>query len=341
LWVRVPPPALSTGCFFHLKQSVFKLVYNSCAMYIYIDESGNFGWPLKGGSEPYMLFSILVILDQKSKRAIAQAVSRAIADLRKHHPSCKSDPGKRIAELKGSKELADRPDVRLRFFKRIVNKANFNIYGIILDKRKVTQRFPVDYMERYAMLLLNILYAIPIPKNQKWVTMVIDSQERANPTKPMKVRYPSKSKRLAQKRLRHQDMNRRNQYNQMVTSVFKNHLKPSGTYLKVWHIRSNDDRCLQAVDVIGHFIYQRLRLNEEREKLFQSLSSEERSRRRLEKNSHWQRIKNARSVWFEAYETLKQKITWIRRPTYIHRRMLGRLTRLSCRYRRDRPREQP
>ena len=202
-------------------------------MYIYIDESGNFGWPLKQGSEPYMVFSILVIHDRESKRAIAQAVSRAIADLRKHHPSCKNDPDKRIVELKGSKELADRPDVRLRFFKRIVNKAKFNIYGIILDKRKVTQELPINYMERYAMLLLNILYAIPIPKNQKWVTMVVDSQESANPTKPIKVRYPSKSKRLAQKRRRHQDMNRRNQYNLMVTSVFRNYLKPSGTHLKV------------------------------------------------------------------------------------------------------------
>jgi hypothetical protein len=310
-------------------------------MYIYIDESGNFGWPLRRGSEPYMLFSILVILDQKSKRAIAQAVSRAIADLRKHHPSCKSDPSKRITELKGSKELADRPDVRLRFFKRIVNKADFNIYGIILDKRKVTQRFPVDYMERYAMLLLNILYAIPIPKNQKWITMVVDSQERANSTKPVKVRYPSKSKRLAQKRLRHQDMNRRTQYNLMVTSIFRNYLKPSGTHLKVWHVRSDDDRCLQAVDVIGHFMYQRLRLDEERDKLFQSLSLEQRKRGRLEENSHWQQIKHARSTWLEAHKTLKPKITWIKRPTYIHRRMIGKLARLSRQYRRARWREQP
>lgn len=310
-------------------------------MYIYIDESGNFGWPLKSGSEPYMLFSVLVIEDRKSKHAISQSVSRAIVDLRKHHPSCKNDPTRRISELKGSKELADRPDVRLRFFKRIVNKAVFNIYGIILDKRKVTQRLPIDYMERYAMLLLNILYGIPIPKNQKWVTMVVDSQERANPTKPIKVRYPSKSKRLAQKRLRKQDMNRRNQYNLMVTSVFRNYLMPSGTHLKVWHIRSDDDRCLQAVDVIGHFIYRRLKLDEEREKLFQSLCPEERTRRQLEKNSQWQKIKRERTTWFEAHKVLKPKIKWIRRPNYLHRRMIGKLARFARRYERQKKREQP
>lgn len=312
-------------------------------MYIYIDESGNFGWPLKSGSEPYMVFSVLVIPDKRSKTAIAQAVSRAIVDLRKHHPSCKNDPSKHIAELKGSKQLADRPDVRLRFFKRIVNKADFNIYGIILDKRKVTQKLPVDYMERYAMLLLNILYAIPIPKNQKWVTMVIDSQERADSTKPVKVRYPSKSKRLAQNRLRVQDVRRRNQYNQMVTSVFKNHLKPSGTHLKVWHIRSDDDRCLQAVDVIGHFFYQKLRLDEEKKKLYQSLSSKERSREQLEKNSQWQRLKSTRDSWFEAYGTLRPKITFLRRPTriHIHGRMIEKLARQSRKYRRHKLQGEP
>jgi len=310
-------------------------------MYIYIDESGNFGWPVGRASEPYMVFSILVIPDQRSKNAIAQAVSRAIVDLRKHHPSCKNDPDKSIAELKGSKELADRPEVRMRFFNRIVNKANFDIYGIILDKRKVTQDLPDNYMKRYAMLLLNILYAIPIPKNQKWVTMVVDSQERADSTKPVKVRYSSKSKRLAQKRLRIQDKNRRNQYNLMVTSVFRKHIKPSGTNLKVWHIRSDDERCLQAVDVISHFIYQRLRLDEEREKLFQSLSTEERRRKQLEKNSHWQRIKHVRSSWFEAYDTLKPKIEWIRRPTYIHMKMVDKLARQSRQYRSVKLREQP
>jgi hypothetical protein len=310
-------------------------------MYIYIDESGNFGWPLKVGSEPYMVFSILVIPDQRSKRAIAQAVSRTIVDLHKHHPSCKNDPGKHVVELKGSKELADCPEVRLRFFKRIMNKADFGIYGIILDKRKVTQGLPGNYMERYAMLLLNILYAMPVPRNQKWVTMVVDSQAKAEPTQPVKVRYSSKAKRLRQKRARTQDIKRRDQYTQMITSIFKRFLKPSGTHLRVWHVRSNDDRCLQAVDVIGHFIYQKLRLDEERDKLFQSLSIEERSRKQLEKNFRWQRIKYVRSSWFEAYYILKPKIAWIRRPTYIHRRMIDKLTRQARRYRRAKIQGQP
>lgn len=310
-------------------------------MYIYIDESGNFGWPLKAESEPFMLFSLLVIDDRKSKHAISQAVSRAIVDLRKHHPGFKNDPDKRILELKGSKEMSDRPDVRLRFFKRIVKKANFNIYAVILDKRILRQKLPDNYMERYSMLLLNILYAIPIPKNQRWVTMVVDSQAKADPTQPRKVRYPSKAKRLRQKRALAQDINRRNQYTQMITSVFKRFLKPRGTHLKVWHIRSHDDRCLQAVDVIGHFMYQRLRLDEEREKLFQRLLPRERSREQLEKNSKWQKIKIERTIWFESYEVIKPKIEWIRRPQYLHRRMIDKLARFARGYERQNRKGQP
>lgn len=310
-------------------------------MYIYIDESGNFGWPLKTGSERFMVFSLLVIDDRKSKQAIAQAVSRAIADLHKHHPSCTHDSLRHIFELKGSKELYDCPDVRLRFFKRIVRKANFHIYGIVLDKLRLKQLLPDNYMERYSMLLLNILYAIPIPKNQKQVIMVIDSQAKAEPTQPVKVRYPSKAKRLQQNRAQTQDRNRRNQYTQMITSVFKRFLKPSGTHLSVWHVRSHDDRCLQAVDVIGHFIYQGLKLDEKRGRFFKGLTAEQRKIKQLEKNSQWQKIKKERGNWNNAQEALKPKIEWIRRPPQLHRQMIDKLTRYSHQFTRDKKLGQP
>jgi len=305
-------------------------------MYIYIDESGNFGWPLKEGSEPYMLFSVLVIQDWKSKQAISQAVSRAIADLRKHHPSCKSDPNRRIFELKGSGELRDRPDVRLRFFKRIVKKAKFRIYSIILDKRLVQQRLPKNYMERYAMLLLNILYAIPTPKNQRWVTMVVDSQERADSTKPLKLSYSSKKERLRQNRIRAKDKQRRLLYTQMITAIFKDVLKRHGTHLRVWHVRSNDDYCLQTADVIGYFIYRRLRLDEEREKL--KLGLTQRELNSLYHTNKWKSLKKCLNEWHTAFEVLKPKIELINKPRVLVRRekKIGKRARIFREYKKMR-----
>ena len=310
-------------------------------MYIYIDESGNFGWPLREGSEPYMVFCVLVIDDRKSKQAISQAVSRAIVDLRKHHPSCRNATSKRILELKGNKELCDRADVRARFFKRIVRKASFRIYSVILDKRVLNQSIPENYMERYSMLLLNILYAVLIPKNQRWVTMVVDSQATAQPTQPLKVRYSSKAKRLRQKSARARDRNRRNQYRQMITGAFKSFLKPRGTHLRVWHSRSEDERCLQAVDVIGHFMYQRLRLDEERRKLLGRLSPRDRGTKKLKSNREWQKLESERTAWYEAHAAIGSRIAWIRRPGRLYRRRIGKLTHVARQYQRREKAGQP
>jgi len=294
-------------------------------MYIYIDESGNFGWPLKAASESYMLFCLLVIDDKTSKNAISQAVSRALVDLRRHHPAYRTSTDKRILELKGNSELCDRPDVRLRFFRRIVRKANFGIYAVILDKRVLNQSLPENYMERYSMLLLNILYAVRIPENQKWVTMVVDSQARADRTQPVKVRYQSKAKRIRQQRARAQDRRRRQQYDNMIGSSFKGLLKPRGTHLEVWHIRSEDDRCLQAVDVIGHLLYQGLRLGEERERLLQKLLPEKRSRNALENNIEWQKAKSEHAIWYQTYEVMRPKIMWKSNVLVLRRQAFGTL----------------
>lgn len=273
-----------------------------------------------------MLFSILLIEDKKSKSTISQAVSRAIVDLRKHHPGCMNNSDKRIDELKGSKELQDCPDVRLRFFKRISKKSNYRIYTVILDKRRIQQKLPINYMERYSMLFLNILTAIPIPKDQKWITMIVDSQARAEPTQPLKVRYASKSKRLRQKSIRAGDINRRNQFTNMITYTFKQVLKKHGTHLAVWHVRSKDDRCIQAVDVVVNFFYQRLNLYEKRLHLFHRLSPSDRHPGRLLKNKQWQEIEKERTSWFESYEVIKPHIKLIRKPRHLLRRQkyLGR-----------------
>jgi len=121
----------------------------------------------------------------------------------------------------------------------------------------------------------------------------------------------------------------------MITSVFKRFLKPRGTHLKVWHIRSHDDRCLQAADVLGHFMYQMQRLDEERKRLYQSLSHEEHRFHRLKHNRQWQKNKKERGIWFEAHEVLKPKIGWVRRPKLLHRRMIDKLARLSLQSRRS------
>jgi len=221
-----------------------------------------------------MVIAAVVIKDKRSKAAIAQAVSRAIMDWRRTHQKIATNPSDKIKELKG----ADLPlGVRERLFRLVLRRqCDFEVHAIAIDKRDkrlTRQPLPKAYMRRYAMLVHNILSFITpqIRKKQNWVTMVCDSQARAQPMPPGKVRYHCKRVRLQQVHLREQDRQRHQQYQDFVVHRFRAILRKRSTHLAVWLRRSEDDRCLQFADVIVNFIYQGLTLRNKSRKLQQDL----------------------------------------------------------------------
>ncbi len=246
-------------------------------MYIYLDESGNFSLSDKSvEKQPYMVIATVVIKDKRSKAAIGQAVTRAIIDWRRSHQKIRANPGEKIKELKGT----DLPlEVRQRLFKLVIRReCNFAVHAIGIDKRDerlTRQPLPKEYMRRYAMLVHNILSFISpeIRKNQRWVTMVSDSQARAQPMPPGRFRYQSKRVRLQQVRLREQDRQRRQAYHDFIVHRFRNILRKKGTHLAVWLRRSEEDRCLQFADVVVNFIYEGLTLRNKKRQLRYSLRS--------------------------------------------------------------------
>lgn len=221
-----------------------------------------------------MVIAAVVIKDKRSKAAIAQAVTRAIIDWRRSHQEIRVNPDNKIKELKGA-DLP--PEVRQRLFKLILRKkCDFEVHAIGIDKRDerlAKQQLPKQYMRRYAMLVHDILSFIrpTIRKNQRWVTMVSDSQARAQPIPPGPVRYSSKRVRLRQVRLRQQDKQRRQQYGDFVVHRFRFVLHKRGTHLAVGLSRSEDDRCLQFADVVVNFIYEGLILRNKKRGLQQNL----------------------------------------------------------------------
>jgi hypothetical protein len=244
-------------------------------MYIYLDESGNFSLSAKSiERQPFMVIAAIVIKDKRSRAAIAQAVTRAIIDWRRSHQEICANPDNKIKELKGA-DLP--PEVRQRLFRLVLRrKCDFEVHAIGVDKRDgrlVKQPLPKQYMRRYAMLVHDILSFIrpTIRKNQRWVTMVSDSQARAQPIPPGPVRYSSKRVRLRQVRLRQQDKQRRQQYRDFVVHRFRFVLRKRGTHLAVWLKRSEDDRCLQFADVVVNFIYEGLILRNKKKELQQNL----------------------------------------------------------------------
>lgn len=128
-------------------------------MYIYLDESGDFGLTDKSlKNQPYMVIAAVVIKDKRSKAAIAQAVSQTIIDWRGSHQKIRANPNDKIKELKGA-DLP--PELRQRLFKLILRRqCDFEVHAVGIDKRDerlAKQNLPQQYMRRYAMLVHDIL----------------------------------------------------------------------------------------------------------------------------------------------------------------------------------------
>lgn len=284
-------------------------------MYIYLDESGNFGLSDKSlEKQPYMVIAAVVIKDKRSKTAIAQAVSRAIIDWRRSHQKIRANPNDRIKELKGT-DLP--PEVRERLFKLVSRRqCDFEVHAVGIDKRDerlTKQSLPSQYMRRYAMLVHNVLFFIrpQIRKNQRWITMVSDSQARAKPMPPGEVRYHSKRVRLQQMQLRKQDRQRRQQYRDFVVYRFRNILRKKGTHLAVWLKRSQEDRCLQFADVVVNFVYEGLTLRNKRRQLQQGLRTAPNTKRRQSLRKQLQNTTQALGRWQETHKLVQPKLQFM------------------------------
>jgi hypothetical protein len=301
-------------------------------MYIYVDESGDLGWRNRQ-AQPFFVMMALVIKDKKSKRAISGAVTRAIVELRRRHQFGTKDPSWRVPELKGHL-LRHHPRIRLRLLKRIARRARINIYAMVMDKRIIKQDVPRQYMRRYALAAMNILTQVPVPKNQRWVTMVVDSQARSAPTQPTKVRYPSKSQRKRQAALREQDQARQRQYTLIITSFFKRFLKRKGTHLAVWVRRSNEDRCIQASDILAHLMYEKGELDERWHHVLHNPRFRDLSPQHFKSAKELLGLRERRANCFACYQIVEPQIGFVMRPRKLSRQnirgmVLGMLKKIG------------
>lgn len=288
---------------------------NEEPLYIYLDESGDICWANRE-TQPFFVLVALVIKDKRSKKAIANAVTRATVEVRQRRQS--SD---RVRELKGHL-LRDHNDVRLRLFKRIIRRARVSIFALVLDKRRIKQKVPASYAKSYSLCAINLLTQIPIPRLQRWVTMVVDSQARAARTQPSRVRYPSKRKRKEQSRLRILDRAKRQHFDRTVGNFFRKFLKKKGTHLRIWQRRSEEDRCIQAVDVISNWVHERWAINEYRARKLASLSASE--RQAVSGFKWWKRTQRKSMRWQDCREAIGRHLK-IMRPHRLYRRKLHML----------------
>ena len=275
-------------------------------MYCYIDEQ------LDQPNNPYFTFVALVIENQRSKRAISQAVARAVIEIRKRE----KNPNKRIPELKAQKHLRKYPQACIRLLKRMQRKAGFRLYILRYRKREPTQPLPKDPDRTYNSILSNILPYIRISGGLRLLTVVMDTRADATPvSKNDGARRYWRTRKKEHKR-REKDAKRRKKLAQMITDVFKKEMRRSErTLIKVRALHSHQDRCLQAVDLMT-YLYGRKRYLED--KLTQSLNSAEHGKKQQE---HHELQK--------AYQIIEQNIAVQRDPLYYLQRPKEKLKRTA------------
>ena len=256
-------------------------------MYLYIDESGNFNWPLGGRSETVGIFVILVVKDNESRKRLRQVVNRARINFQKWLSKKGQWPkGKKVIALKGSAKpekeekgvlrLNNHPNLRLWLFRRIVEEVrNLNIHVLFINKKKFKQT-PSETKERtYSQFLRVIINTLSVPKTQRKSQMILDKYfVNVIPRKTL---------------------------DQMLISFWITRINLRG-WLHIHHGETEEDKGLQLVDIVANFCYQYKRLK--LDKRPQDVSLAEIAKMEI-----------GNKQWFETFYVLKPMIkVWQENP---------------------------
>lgn len=135
--------------------------------YLYLDESGDLGFDFVNKKPTkYFVISILLIEAEKTRKIISGGVKRTLRH--KMNPRKKR---KRVAhELKGTSTTLG---VKKYFFNR-VKDADFSIYSIILNKRRVFDRLAKDKSRVYNWISRLLLDQIDFNTVANRIALVVD-----------------------------------------------------------------------------------------------------------------------------------------------------------------------
>lgn len=194
--------------------------------WLYLDESGDLGFDFVN-KRPSRFFTIcvLAIRDRKAFIRINNAVGKTLSrKLRKPKKS-------KTYELKGTNTSLD---VK-RYFYRQIKDADFGIYAVTLNKLRIYERLRLEKERVYNWIARLALDKIPLERAASRVQLVLD-KSKAKPE-------------IAD-------------FNRYITAQLKSRLDPR-VPLDVDHLRSHDDRVLQAVDMFAWGIFRKYERRDE------------------------------------------------------------------------------
>lgn len=140
-------------------------------MYLFLDESGDFGMNFDRNSSSHFIITVLVCQDKKTLFSIRSAVKRTIAS------KCQRKDGTYFQELKGS---ATTLKVKKYFYTQLLKniERTWDIYSIIVDKKMLKiLGSPFEPHRLYNMLSREIIERIDFSNVQTNIELFVDKSK--------------------------------------------------------------------------------------------------------------------------------------------------------------------
>lgn len=139
-------------------------------MYIYLDESGDLGFDFnKRATTDYFVVTLLLVRNKQNKIKIDKAVERTLKN--------KINVGKRAKkpenELKGTKTSLGVKE----YFYRQIEKAEFEIYTIALNKRRVFKYLQENHERLYNYVARLVIDQIPFRGAKAKIVLSLDKSK--------------------------------------------------------------------------------------------------------------------------------------------------------------------
>jgi hypothetical protein len=196
-------------------------------MFIFLDESGDLGFDFsKQGTTNYFVITLLVIENFHHRKMIEKAVVRTL----KHKIHRKKKIRHPQNELKGHQTNFS---VK-QYFVRQLGASEFQIYTVIVDKRKVSETGRKSVEELYDSLAQFVISQAQLELTSSKIDIVLDKRK---------------------------NMKQIQEFNATLLNLFESQLLPQKS-IYINHLESHTSKGLQAADLFCWGIFQKYERND-------------------------------------------------------------------------------
>jgi hypothetical protein len=191
-------------------------------LYLYLDESGDLGFDFVNKKpSKYFVVTILAVRGHEANRSLINGVKKTL----KRKLNQKGKQKRIVAELKGTKTLFE---IKNYFFRQ-VRGIDFDIYALVLNKRRVYENLIREKSRVYNFVARTVLDRIPLENAALKVELTIDKSK----SRPEIV-----------------------EFNSYIRRELESKIDPAVPF-NIYHFDSKEHCGLQAVDMFSYAVFEK------------------------------------------------------------------------------------